>query len=433
MIWQHSIALTVGLGLTVCSAVATDFYFISSRDSLAGMSGFEIYRYLDGEQTRLSNSDQVEQHPSYSRVNDRVYFSRLAASGHEEVFSMDPLGGDIIQITTDAGAADVTSNSHPFLAIDEQSLFITSGLGNGNSVVRHIDLEGNVIGIVIDHPSSVGHSPIATTPDGDKIYFSSKLDGDFEIFRANLDGTGEQQLTMNAIYDSGAAVSVDGSLVAFTRQDAADPCVSQIWIMSHDGGGQTQVTTQGLGLKWAFGWDAGRILYASNETGSQAIYSINTDGSDQTLLVSSVGNDMHLLPDNLCGYPGPDLELQANPDEPAVGEAVEFTLDADGVEFEDYRWKFGDGHEATTTMPKVSHTYGEADLFTVSVVAKDNCTRPNEYISDPLQLEVQGCSWDLDSNGVVNGTDLILMLGSWGVPYGTADLIALLGAWGLCP
>ncbi len=44
-----------------------------------------------------------------------------------------------------------------------------------------------------------------------------------------------------------------------------------------------------------------------------------------------------------------------------------------------------------------------------------------------------GCTWDLDGDDSVSTGDLILLLGSWGDPYGTADLIALLGAWGPCP
>ena len=43
------------------------------------------------------------------------------------------------------------------------------------------------------------------------------------------------------------------------------------------------------------------------------------------------------------------------------------------------------------------------------------------------------CPWDLNADGLVGPSDLILLLGSWGAPYGTADLIELLGNWGPCP
>ena len=56
-------------------------------------------------------------------------------------------------------------------------------------------------------------------------------------------------------------------------------------------------------------------------------------------------------------------------------------------------------------------------------------------IVDMGAYEFQGvtCLWDLDGDGVVGTGDLILLLGSWGDPYGAADLVELLGNWGACP
>ncbi len=50
-----------------------------------------------------------------------------------------------------------------------------------------------------------------------------------------------------------------------------------------------------------------------------------------------------------------------------------------------------------------------------------------------LFLDDGSCSWDLNGDEVVGTGDLILLLGSWGDPYGGADLIELLGNWGPCP
>ncbi len=48
------------------------------------------------------------------------------------------------------------------------------------------------------------------------------------------------------------------------------------------------------------------------------------------------------------------------------------------------------------------------------------------------EFQVKGCTWDLDSDGDVDATDLILLLGAWGDLYDTGDLNSLLGAWGPC-
>ncbi len=62
----------------------------------------------------------------------------------------------------------------------------------------------------------------------------------------------------------------------------------------------------------------------------------------------------------------------------------------------------------------------------------DNCDNSGSaYLFDAAAPG--NCPWDLDGDGVVGAGDLILVLGSWGDPYGTADLIELLGAWGPCP
>ena len=55
--------------------------------------GDVIYRYQNGAQTRLTTSSFIEQHPVFSPVNNRIYFSRIVQGGHSEIFSMDPSGG----------------------------------------------------------------------------------------------------------------------------------------------------------------------------------------------------------------------------------------------------------------------------------------------------------------------------------------------------
>ncbi|HMN96270.1 MAG TPA: hypothetical protein PKC43_08155 [Phycisphaerales bacterium] len=64
------------------------------------------------------------------------------------------------------------------------------------------------------------------------------------------------------------------------------------------------------------------------------------------------------------------------------------------------------------------------------------------WLRDSLE-PVNPCSGDLDGNGVVDGADLGVLLGAWGLPGAAdldgnglvdgADLGILLGAWGICP
>ena len=49
------------------------------------------------------------------------------------------------------------------------------------------------------------------------------------------------------------------------------------------------------------------------------------------------------------------------------------------------------------------------------------------------EFQTLPCPWDLDSNGSVGASDLLLLLANWGNPYGAGDLLALLANWGPCP
>jgi hypothetical protein len=65
--------------------------------------------------------------------------------------------------------------------------------------------------------------------DGTKIAFSSDVDGDFEIFVVNSDGSGHTQLTTNTAYDGYPSISGDGSKVAFESYVDGD---SEIFIIN---------------------------------------------------------------------------------------------------------------------------------------------------------------------------------------------------------
>jgi len=51
--------------------------------------------------------------------------------------------------------------------------------------------------------------------DGSKIAFHSDVDGDYEIFIVNTDGSGLTQLTHNTVEDLFPAISGDGSKIVF--------------------------------------------------------------------------------------------------------------------------------------------------------------------------------------------------------------------------
>ena len=81
----------------------------------------------------------------------------------------------------------------------------------------------------------------------------------YDIFSANLDGSGLTRLTKTDGYDAEAIVSPDGKRIVFTSMRSGD---LDIYIMNHDGTGVRRLTTEvGYDGGPFFSWDGRRIVY----------------------------------------------------------------------------------------------------------------------------------------------------------------------------
>ncbi len=261
----------------------------------------------------------------------------------------------------------------PFAAPDAQSLFVTQFRQNGTSVIRRVDVNGTDLGVVVDHGARTGCSPAASTPSGDRLFFSSNHDGDFEIYSTDLNGGNETKLTNNSLLDAGPAPKGDGSKIAFSRVDPFQPGVTQIWLMDFDGSNQVMVTNPGTpGIKAPFSWNGSNILYTSNEAGDFDIYMIDENGQGKTLLSNTPGDHVHALPIDLCGFPEPDLQLVVADRDTILGQTTDFTLIGAGTSpTANYTWFLGDGTLLVTTTPSVNHVYAQTGDFPVTVFVSD--------------------------------------------------------------
>ncbi len=116
-------------------------------------------------------------------------------------------------------------------------------------------------------------------PDGKRfIYASTHLAGDrcptapdrsqgyvwpiypsYEIFSANLDGSGLKRLTRNPGYDAEGIVSSDGKKIVFTSMRGGD---LDIYTMNADGSGTKRLTTEkGYDGGPFFSWDGKTVVY----------------------------------------------------------------------------------------------------------------------------------------------------------------------------
>jgi Tol biopolymer transport system component len=76
------------------------------------------------------------------------------------------------------------------------------------------------------------------SPDGRKIAFQEQVNGNYEIFVINANGTGTRQLTTVAYDNTDPAWSPSGRQIAFlTTRDGG----SDIYVMNVDGSGQRRL------------------------------------------------------------------------------------------------------------------------------------------------------------------------------------------------
>lgn len=122
----------------------------------------------------------------------------------------------------------------------------------------------------------------AISPDGKKIVFTSMRDGDLEIYTMNADGSGVKRLTYARGYDGGPFFSWDGRSIvyrayhpkteaelqeyeALLAQYLVRPTRMELFVMDADGGDQRQITDNGAANFAPFMHPNGRqIIFSSN-------------------------------------------------------------------------------------------------------------------------------------------------------------------------
>jgi pSer/pThr/pTyr-binding forkhead associated (FHA) protein len=80
----------------------------------------------------------------------------------------------------------------------------------------------------------------ALSPDGQKIAFMSRREGNWDIYVVNIDGSNLQRLTEDPAQDGLPAWSPDGNALAFVSDRGG---VWSIWVMTPDGKANTQLLT----------------------------------------------------------------------------------------------------------------------------------------------------------------------------------------------
>jgi len=206
------------------------------------------------------------------------------ATGHAEIYTMNPDGSGVVQVTDSVNGS---FSMAPALSPDGSKVAFSVAVletGHGGGVVSDFeiytaDVDGTGAFNVTNHPEFDGWRP-AWSPDGTKLAFSSTR-GDpanADIYIINVDGTDLQRLTVDPGDDISPAWSPDGSRIAFASNRDGD---YDIYVMNLEGTVVAQLTRGSAREEWpAWSPDGSRIAFASNWEGIMHVVVTNEDGSN---------------------------------------------------------------------------------------------------------------------------------------------------------
>ena len=120
-----------------------------------------------------------------------------------------------------------------------------------------MDADGSNPTRLTDNPAS--DIVPAWSPDGTKIAFASRRDGNPEVYVMDADGSNPTRLTDNPTFDGVPAWSPDGTKIAFASGRDGNP---EVYVMDADGSNQTRLTNYPLSdavPAWSPGRDQDRL------------------------------------------------------------------------------------------------------------------------------------------------------------------------------
>lgn len=184
-----------------------------------------LYSIYDGKKSTLFSSGTLNSAPAWAPDGSRIAFTTNAKSGNAEIFTINPDGSGLRQITFN----------------------------------RAIDT-----------------SP-AWNPRTGQIAFTSDRSGNPMIYVMNEDGTNEHRLTYVGEYNESAAWSPDGSKLAYVSRSGVN---FDIYVVDMDSNVVTRLTqSEGSNENPFWSPDSRHIVFASNRTGKYQIWSMLFNGT----------------------------------------------------------------------------------------------------------------------------------------------------------
>lgn len=207
---------------------------------------------------------------------------------------------------------------------------------------------------------------------GTRIVFQSFRDGNWEIYRANGDGSGVLRLTATPATDIEPRLSRNGQKIVFASNRTGN---FDLYVMNWDGSGLQQLTnTSSDEREPVWSADGTKIAFSTNRDGNIEIYAMHANGSGQT---------------RISNHPNPDFAPTWSP----ANDYIAWVRAVNATDGQLIRYRIADGMQSSPAPP---FRYLDTPVYTpegAQVVASADID--NDFFNDIIFVD------DLDPKPII--------------------------------
>ena len=266
------------------SLFGTHIYFTSNR------TGHDEIWQMDpdgGNQKQITNFKSISLFPAVSPDGSKIAFTSYA---HGDpgifVFSVDP----IRDLRFYNQRAEV--NASPSFTPDGKQILWMSKIGGTSYRIFIANVDGSNLR-PISSAGSIDTEPKVNPKTGNEIVFVSGRSGPQQIYRMNMDGTDMQRLTPGEGQASNPSWNPDGQIIAYAWTRGFAPGKFNIFVMDVAKPREYKQLTHDEGKNENPSWapDGVHLAFASTRSGKYQIWTMLADGTQARQLTTQGSNE----------------------------------------------------------------------------------------------------------------------------------------------